>query len=59
MNATKYSVTIRIEVLDLGSVGGLIGEVCRNIGTHHKNISIQKTDGDLVSVTVEVKSVEM
>ena len=48
MQATKYTVTIEVEVLSMDSVPGLINEVAQIMDRENRTGSLLKEDGDYV-----------
>ena len=58
MKATKYTVTIKIEVLSMYSVAGLLAEVNECIEKESQKGLIMKDDGDEVTWDTETNAVE-
>lgn len=48
MQATKFTVTIEVEVLSLDSVPGLLHEVAATMSGENRGGSLLKEDGDFV-----------
>lgn len=57
MKATKYIITITVEVLDTNSVPALLSEVKEHMRNESQNGTLQKTDGDYVSWSIKSEPV--
>lgn len=58
MQATKYTVTIEIEVLSLDSVEALIYETANIMSNENRTGSLLKEDGDFVKWGVKSERVD-
>lgn len=58
MKATKYEVTIRMEVLSLDAIQGLLSEVSGNLDSEFTQGSLVNEDGDCASWDVKKTEVE-
>lgn len=48
MQATKYTVTVEVEVLSLDAVPALLGEVASIMQLENRSGSLLKEDGDFI-----------
>ena len=58
MQATKYTVTIEVEVLSLDSVRALVFEVINVMDNENRTGSLLKEDGDFVKWGVKSERVD-
>lgn len=57
MDATKYTVTITVQVLDLLSVAALVEDALTHIESEVDGGSLHMNDGDAVSWEIETEGV--
>ncbi len=59
MKATKYDVTVKVEVLDMNSVVGMLAKVICELDDEFANGKVTAVDGDTVGWKIETKEVSI